>query len=113
MKKVSIVIGVYSVVFSIVVLVLSVMTYIDSFSEITADFTPRIDAVIRILFGVMLLMGILLLDKDKVSSMVGKIMIIIAAVIVVGFSTKYGFVAGIIGIIGSNLILTSSKRYEE
>ncbi len=113
MKKVSLFVGIYGVVLSIVMLVLSVMLYIKSFDEIMVAIAPSVDAAIRILCGVMLLMGILLLDKDKVSSIAGKIMIIIAGIIVVGFSTKYGFVAGIIGIVGSNLILTSNKKYEE
>lgn len=116
MKKTNLGTAIYSLVVSIIFLFAPLFTLGSIISEVSAETTTSatgVDNFFRFLAVVMVILAVILLVKDKVSSTAGKILLIIGGASIILFSSFMGTVAGILGIIGAALLLASNKRYLE
>ncbi|MFV0499309.1 MAG: hypothetical protein ACK5NF_04660 [Bacilli bacterium] len=117
MKKLNLFTAIYSLVFSIFLLIAPLLTLgavVSEAVEVTGSgSSSSVDIVIRVGSAVMVVLAIVLIIKDDVASNAGKILLIISGILVVILSSFLGFVAGIVGIIGAALLLASNKKYKD
>ncbi len=114
MKKLNLFTAIYSLITSIVLLSAPLITLLfvtsDVIEENGTQSSDNVDMFFRIIAAVMIILGIVLIIKVKQTSVAGKILIIIAGLIVLVFSSFMGVPAGICGIIGASLLLASRKK---
>ena len=117
MKKLNLITAIYSLVASIILLAAPLFTFGSIVSEsldgtgATAGSSSSVDMFFRVLAIIMIVLVAILLVKDKTASMVGKVFVLVCGLVVVIFSSLFGFIAGIFGIVGAALLLASNKKY--
>ncbi len=114
MKGLNLGTAIYGLVFSIFLLFVPLITasivageVLDSSMKGSAS---EFDITIRVFSAIVLGLATALLAKDSVASNAGKILLVISASIVILFSSFFGFPAGVVGIVGSSLLLASNKK---
>ncbi len=117
MKGLNLGTAVYSLVFSIFLLIAPLLTLTaivgESVDESASGAANAVDTPIRVFAVIMVVLALILIIKDRVASKAGKILLIIAGAIVLLFSSLLGFPAGVVGIVGASLLLASNKRYKQ
>lgn len=100
--------GIYSLIMSTLFLIAPIMTIGEAFSSKSR--AASIDLYFRGFSLIMVVLGFILVAKANGSSTAGKVLVILAGIMVIMLSSIFGFIAGILGIIGGVLILASTKN---
>ncbi len=115
MKGLNLTTAIYGLVLSIFLLIVPLFTLTailgEAVDETAKGASSGFDMTIRFLTAVLLVLTVILMIKDRVASTAGKVLLVIGCAIVILFSSLLGFPAGVLGIIGSSLLLASNKKY--